>query len=222
MKKLKKLIKSPVSIIILFAVAAALIVGGSIGGVRAALNGSEVYQSEIEVYNIGVVLNENNTPTQTLLSGIDEKTFKIGQSYDEVISVTNSGSIEEYVRVTITRYWEKDGSKLTTLAPGAIDLNLTSGSGWIVDESASTEERIVLYYTRPVAAGGTTSALSDVLTVNKDVSLGATQYKKDYQDTTFHLEAQVDGVQTHNAAHAIMSAWGRSVTISGDGTLSLD
>lgn len=43
----------------------------------------------------------------------------------------------------------------------------------------------------------------------------------DYDGVQFNLEAEVDAVQTHNAADAILSAWGVRVNITNDGRLSL-
>ena len=37
----------------------------------------------------------------------------------------------------------------------------------------------------------------------------------DYEGVTLNLEAEVDVVQTHNAEDAILSAWGRKVSLSG-------
>ena len=43
----------------------------------------------------------------------------------------------------------------------------------------------------------------------------------DYDGYSFHVEAEVDAVQTHNAKDAIKSAWGVDVVIDSDGTLRL-
>ena len=45
----------------------------------------------------------------------------------------------------------------------------------------------------------------------------------DYQGLEFRIKVDVDAVQTHNAADAILSSWGREVDNSGadeDGVLS--
>ena len=42
-----------------------------------------------------------------------------------------------------------------------------------------------------------------------------------YDGVKFNLEAEVDAVQTHNAADAIKSAWGVDVNVAGDGSISL-
>ena len=52
-----------------------------------------------------------------------------GKAYPEALSVKNSGTIDQYVRVMVYRYWvDKEGNKTTELSPELIDLNLT-GNG---------------------------------------------------------------------------------------------
>ena len=62
-EKRKKRIKavSPLVTVVLFVVAVAMLLGGSIGGTRAALTYySETYTSRIQMYDIGVGLIEND------------------------------------------------------------------------------------------------------------------------------------------------------------------
>ena len=126
---------------------------------------------------------------------------------------------------------EPGREKDTTLSPDLIDLNLTEGSGWVMDEAASTAERTVLYYTRALAPGESTPALSDTLRIDPAVMTKVTEtvtedengYKTietsyDYDGYQFRIEAEADAVQTHNAEDAIKSAWGVDVTASEDGT----
>ena len=126
--------------------------------------------------------------------------FVPGRSYKEKISVENSGTINEYVRVTIYKYWtDPNGNKVFTPAEGAaakgnttqglspdlIKLNYInqddgSGSGaWIFDpmESSETEERTVFYYNKLLLAGENTNEtpLTDTLTVDKSVADKVTQ-----------------------------------------------
>jgi hypothetical protein len=44
----------------------------------------------------------------------------------------------------------------------------------------------------------------------------------EYGEMTFVIEVEVDAVQTHSAEAAILGAWGIDVTVSDDGTLSLN
>ncbi len=230
-----------------------LLLVSTVGGARAALTiKSDEYEAEFSMYHIGITLNENDEPlvwrnyrdeawhvdagsynkTARLLTGIEE--FSFGTTYPEKLTVTNSGAIDEYVRVTIRRYWlDKDGNKLTALKPDMIDLHILEGSGWIVDETMDDPERIVLYYTKPLAPGETSPAITDTLTVSGDVKKAVTQsQKKDekgntvvtntytYDGVSFCIDVEADGVQTHNAEDAVSSAWGRAVTIDESGSLS--
>lgn len=93
-----------------------------------------------------------------LLSGILEEgeSFKLGKVYDEELAVVNSGTIDQYVRVTLYKYWVKaeDGisaqssqeevenpmpeeTKLPELSSDLIRLNLTLGDKWLLDTQAS-------------------------------------------------------------------------------------
>ena len=158
-----------------------------------------------------------------------------GKKYDEVLGVTNSGSIDSYVRVILTKSWKNpDGKKDTNLDPDWIELNLRTDNGWMVDESASTKERTVLYYSGIVGAGQETPAFVDSLKINNEIGQQVKQeistdkdgnkiinhvYK--YNGYQFDLEAEVNAVQTHNAQDAIKSAWGVDVSVAADGILSL-
>lgn len=256
---MKKALKfgSPVLTVTLFVLAGILLFGSSIGGARAALTYfSEIYASQIEMYDIGVTLNENGKAvsnrdykrysdgkwdenTGALLVGRwksdkypDKEPIQIGTAYEEVISATNTGTIDEYVRISLYTYWVKNGKKQTDLNPELIELHTdvsTFGKDWLLDEEASTPERKVYYYSKILPTGATTSPLTDTLTISNFVKSKATEITEgnriiityDYDGLEFKIEAEVDAVQTHNAVDAIWSAWGRKVKIS-NGHLSLE
>lgn len=244
----------------LFVLAGILLLGSAIGGTRAALTYySENYTSRLEIPNIGVTLVENGQAVAwrnygadsdgaweeqkgALLAGMipEGESFRLGQRYREELAVTNSGTIDEYVRVSIYRYWvDPEGNKVQKLAPEWIDLNRINSQVWLVDEEASTRERLVLYYKDILPVGETTFPLSDALTVNSEVALQAEQTVTEtvgedgtvyrtitttypYNGFRFVLKAEVDAVQTHNAAAAIWSAWGCRVDVDENGSLDLD
>ncbi len=266
MNKLKKIISSPGFTIGGAVLAAVLVIFGTIGTARSALNvESDDYVAHVQLYNIGVQLNENGTrvawrdydadgnwnQTATednvgvLCGGMldtdgddkDDVPLKLGTAYPEALTVTNSGTINEFVRVTLTRYWtDEKGNKIQTLDPSMIDLNLLTGSGWLLDKDASTAERTVLYYSSVLNAGMTTPALSDTLTIKDAIASEVSRTKTthveggityttittnyDYDGRKFCIRAEVDAVQEHNAAAAVKSAWGQNVLINGS-TLSL-
>ena len=143
-----------------------------------------------------------------------------------------------YVRVTLYHYWLKDGKKIQSMSPDMIKLVTAEGSGWLLDKQASTEERMVFYYSSILPVGATTEPVLKGITVNLDeqaakpivkstseykdgIFYSRTVYSYEFDGSIFCLEAEVDAVQTHNAAAAIRSAWGAVVSVSESGGLSL-
>ena len=162
------------------------------------------------------------------------ETVKLGKRYPEELRVKNSGTINQYVRVNVYRYWlDKDGEKQRGLSPSLIDLNFVNiGSDWLVDEESSTAERTVLYYSKLLESGKESSLFADSLAIDSMIGTKVTQTTQkegkyttitttfDYDGVKFCVEARVDAVQDHNAEDAIWSAWGRRVQVK-DGILSL-
>lgn len=228
--------------------ALAMAVGGVSGIARAALTYySDRYDLDIEVPAIGVTLRENGkdvawrdyysgdsdaSGSRSLLSWADA--IKPGEYYDEALTVRNSGDIESYVKLEVYKYWtDNKGNKITTLSPDQIELDLGDGMNWYVDEDASTAERTVLYYLLPLAAGASTDDACTELRLDGTLAMktGETLLKQDDDGRTFRvgyeydnvrmcLDAQVYAVQTHNAADAIKSAWGKTVSVGSSGTLT--
>lgn len=244
--KRKKKRSFPKVTVLLLAASAVLLVGSGVGSARAALTYySENYSVQMNMQSIGVSLVENDqvvssrdyadadkwegTTEGSLLSnllGEDEK-FTPGKKYDEAISVTNSGNIDTFVRVIITKSWQDaNGGKNTSLDPQLIELNYLTDNGWVVAEDQSTTERTVLYYTKALPVGESTPALSDTIRINESIASEVNKTVKDntitytykYDGYTFHLDAEVDAVQTHNAKDAIKSAWGVDVNVTEDET----
>lgn len=227
MKNLKKWITSPIATVILFVAAAGLLLFSTIGGARAAfLAISETYTGQVEMYDIGVSLLEKSAQDEqpkevahrnyiknsqdqwdetkgVLLSNLLAKgeEFVPGKEYTEELSVANTGTINEWVRVTIYKYWtDPQGNKVFTdanakgestpgLAPSLIKLtpaNVDTGDGsgaWILDTEASsqTEERTVYYYNKLLNSGTDTTStpLTSTLSVDTSVAKKVTQTTSD-------------------------------------------
>ena len=242
-KKKKSFPKKPALVL---TAAALLLVGSTVGSTRAALTYySENYSAQMNMQSIGVSLLENDkvvssrdyvsnnewkgTSQGTLLTNLlgKDETFTPGKKYNEAISVKNSGTIDTFVRVIITKSWQdEEGNKNTTLSPDLIELNFLTDNGWQIAKDQSTTERTVLYYTKAVAAGDSTPALSDTIRIKPSIAKDVTKhvdgntitYTYKYNGYTFHIDAEVDAVQTHNAKDAIKSAWGVDVNVSDDET----
>lgn len=186
----------------------------------------------------------NSLLTDLLVSedGTEEE-LKLNKKYTEELYVANTGTIDQYVRVTVYKYWlDAEGNKLPELSPGLIDLHLVNcgqGEAWMIDEASSTKERTVLYYRNILKAAAEGVAqeetvslpLSDYLRIDPSIADKVSQEKVTegeyttitttylYDGVQFRIEAQVDAVQTHSAEDAIWSAWGREVEIDGNGSL---
>lgn len=253
MKKKKNFWTKPA---LLFAASAALLLASTVGSTRAALEyTSDAYAVRLNVPSIGVSLLENGNVVShrdyegdgwvgtgeegKLLdnrfgTGEGQEKLVPGKEYEEVLSVQNSGEIDSYVRVILTRSWKDEQGKDTTLSPELIGLGL-AGDGWIEDtasEGEGSRERIILYGRYPLAAGETRtfcntlkldpSIMTDIRVEEAQVNGGkqiTTTYR--YNGYSFDLAAEVNAVQTHNAEDAIRSAWGVDVSIGADGSLSL-
>ena len=245
MKKNKILF--PKKVALLLGAAAVLLLGSTVGSTRAALTYySENYSAQMNLKHIGVSLVENgqvvssrdyvsgnewsgNTEGKLLANMLGEKEkFTPGKRYNEAISVKNSGNIDTFVRVILTRSWQDaEGKKNTSLSPDLIELNYLTDNGWVIAEDQSTPERTVLYYTKALPVGETTPALSDTIRVNESIAQDVTKkvdgntirYTYKYDGYSFHVDAEVDAVQTHNAQEAIKSAWGVDVSVNDDETV---
>ena len=226
-----------------------LFTAGAAGNVRAALTYySDNYDMDIEVPDIGVTLEENGKDVawRDYLSGTSETSgsrpllswagsdFRPGQYYDERLTVRNSGDVDSYVKVEVRKYWtDGSGKKIMDLTPGQISLDLGHDFGWWFDEEASTSERSVYYYTEMLEPGERTHDLSSEIMMAADVLEKCTEtvVKKDgngqtitveyaYDGVRMCLEADVYAVQAHNAEDSVKSAWGKTVDVASDGTLS--
>ena len=242
----KNFMKKPMT---LLAVAAVLLVGSTVGSTQAALvYYSENYSAEVTVSNIGISLVENEevinyrnyiddgkwdkkTDSAILMEDMIKEGEKLvpGKVYDEELKVANSGAIDSYIRVILSKYWvDPEGNRTTDADPAYIQL--TPGSSkWLKDADASNEEREIYYYSEVVAVEETTEALITKLTIDPKVAKELIQttngnniitYEYKYDGYTFVVEAEAQAVQTHNAEDAIKSAWGVDVTIT-DGSLSI-
>lgn len=249
MEKIRKALKGRKGTWILLGLAVLFLLGSGIGSTRAALQiYSEYYEARVGMYDIGITLLENGkeiavrdyanqmaqgeestgwtTKEGALLEnmlGESDGQLVLERKYREELSVVNSGSIPEYVRVRIYRYWvdpeagkdaEGNEVKVTGMDPEWIRLELDE-SGWWKNEAECTDECIVMYYRSELPTGGAASFCKSisidgaVAKVTKtEAGNGIVKTTYDYEGKKFVLEVDADAVQNHNAGDAIRSAWG--------------
>ena len=238
---MKNLTRSTAVTALLFLMAALLLVFGSVGGARAALNlQSDIYESQFETTSINVAITESGEVVSNvmMLSSGDmvsragnppDKAFKIGKEYDLPLSVTNNGGIDEYVRVTVYQYWvspsgtaastgwfDGSGTKDRSLDPGLI--KLVFSDGWTLDADASATPERTVYYRAEVLKPGESAQFLKTVSVDKnivklvEVNPETGKYVYTYDGKGFVLEIQADAVQTHNGDAARISSWGQKGT----------
>ena len=244
--------KFPVKYIAVALCAGALLVGVSTGYTKAEPNYTTPdYEADLETWRVGVLLWEGEDKLESAglesaddvqdetgyqLTGLEGQA-KPGVYYPELLSVSNNGALEEYVRVLLRIRWtDQSGSPVRDLDPSLIHLDLAEG--WVVSQQESTDEKIVIYYTKPLGAdpenpadGGDKVAFLNGITIDPAVASDVVWGKNDetgnitltyrYNDVNFEISAEADAVQTGSAQDAILSAWGVEVNIAEDGTLSL-
>ena len=237
----RKKLASPVVTVALFAVAAGMLLTSTIGGTRAALTyQSEDYIAQVALDHIGVTLLENGkeiswryytwesdtqykliTETGRLLTNMLQEDEKLqpGKKYKEELAVVNSGGIDEYVRVTIYKYWlpaeaEQQAAesadetlpprpKMQELDPDLIHLNLVNPQVWLKDTEASGsegsgayKERTVLYYKDILKMGEMTEPFCDSLTIDREIaSKVREEVTTDGKYTTIKTIYAYDGVE---------------------------
>ncbi len=138
----------------------------------------------------------------------------IGKIYNEEMRVRNSGSINQFVRVTIYKYWmektgvDKDGNDIwtkvrsvsekdETTSPDNIVLNLLCdaegvNNGWILDKASSTPERTILYYNRLLNVNSYTPAFCDTLQIDRAINWKVTETKTEVKDGYINVVTTFD------------------------------
>lgn len=138
-------------------------------------------------------------------------------------SVKNTGSVDSYIRVTVTKHWvDEAGNKLTDLDASNITLTADSAN-WIQAESffndRTMNETQVFYYKYPVPAGGFTTKLLEELEISASIG-------NEYTNKQVQLEAVADAVQFAGAdeaelnAKGILASWGVAAAFNADGSLA--
>ena len=217
---------------LLLAIAAVLLLGSAVGSTQAALiyYTEDAYVADVKVSNIGVSLYENaekinysdyikdgewNTPASgeavPLLTSLDNVKIVPGVSYTEDLQVVNSGAIDSYVRVILTKYWaDEDGNKVRywnntekealRLDPAYIKLISPEDSEW-TKSADSTEEREIYYYNQVLPVGSKSDRVVSYVKIDPAVSKEVIQ--------------TVDGNKyAYEYKYAIKSAWGVDATIT--------
>lgn len=240
MKKKTRLQKSTTALLI---AAVLLILSGTVGAARAALNiQSEFYRAQFYLNHLQVHLLENGEDVcsraghQNNLDGSAKTTGELatklgyehkdgkgerlgsvepGKVYQEEIAARNSTDIDEFVRMTIRKYWvatDENGNvvtetvngvtqpvKITQLNPAQIHLMYGGKDGyntsaWMENEAERTDESSTYYYKSVLNAGKDTELLFDKLMIDsRTAELGRIIESEKDGVKTFTYEYKYDG-----------------------------
>lgn len=120
-----------------------------------------------------------------------------GEKISKIVSVKNTGKNEAWIRVYVeTSITGSNGEELPTEIEGAgpvITYNVDDS--WVYDQDG------YYYYTKPVAAGESTSVLFDTVTFSP-------QMGNMYQNCETNIEISAQAVQTANNGATVMDALG--------------
>ena len=176
-------------------------------------------------------------------------TIEPGRTYKEEISARNGQNINQYVRLTVKKYWvDPEGKKATYLDPALIKLTYNgkayNSGAWQVNKKEHSAESDTYYLTNMLKGSKGSKASNSALLFNeltidesivsKDNMTTKVQenkdgnkitkvytYTYDYDSYTFYIEASVQAIQTHNVNDAIDSLWGVSNVSAKNGKVTV-
>lgn len=206
--------------IILFAVAATAVIGTIIGGTMAAYQatGSTTKTVSTSAVDIDLKFTGDGMIGDGGSLSYDSKALKDG-SITEEVKVVNTGSRDVYVRVSVNKAWyDAEGSKIFNVGDKSIDsanigIVQANESDWLLQDDLkdSNEERIYLYYTKPLTANGETSSFMSAITILKNTDANTNEYS----NLSAKLDFDAEAVQTTAAEDAMLAAWGVKATMNG-------
>lgn len=193
---------------------------GITGFSYAAIVSSTDTTKDVSTSNLDISLVQTSEDGQEVQSengviGFDYGKVVPGTTIDESMAVrAGDSSKDTYVRVTVTRYWSKDGIKSVDsefINPTSIELNAT-GSDWIMVEDPDDLEVVYFYYRLPLSANQVTSNLVDGFTLLGD----GTGNSNKYSGYSSHIDFFAEGVQVLAGKDAMLAEWGVEATIGNN------
>ena len=255
MKKRSKMSKRTMALLV---AAGLLLAGGSVTGTRAALNiQSDLYRAHFYLNHLQVHLmenghdvcgGENNLDGASKITGRlatalkyesldDPGTVEPGMVYEERIAAKNGNNVDEFVRLTIRKYWVKtdeDGKillengepvKASNMDPSWIHLSYNGNEdgntgAWTENKQEATDESRTFYYASDLDPEAVSVELFNQIMIDSKIAeIGRVDeqtegnktvytYIYKYDGCAFFIEADVQAIQTHNVNDAIKSQWG--------------
>ena len=182
-KKLKK----PYLSMLILALVATLVVGGTI----AWFFGNDRVTNTLNAGTVIPSVIENGSPSD----GLTIDNVVAGHSYAKLVTIRNAGTSPSYIRVKLTPSWTKNGIVLPADNVVIEGLNTTN---WVYRSADG-----YYYYKQSVAAGAETAQLFSGVRISSTVTgLNNT----DYQGATLNFLVAAEAIQSANGA--ALSVWG--------------
>ena len=167
----------------------------AVAGTYAYFTDEDIAHNVITTGKIDITLNDKTIEAGVEVDFPEDGVFGVmpTQTVDKIVSVTNSGEGDAWVRIWIEPAI-KDANEaelplmITNQAGAAVPaftINLTGSEKWICGSDG------YWYYTESVAAGKTTDVLFDSVTFNPELG-------NEYQNCTATIDVTAEAVQTVN------------------------
>lgn len=181
----------------------AMLVFAGIAGVIAWTTAQDALKNSFEIGTVVPVINEDG-PTE-------DQPFKPGDTIKQNVTVSNTGSVDIYVRARVNIYWiDNAGNQLWEQPEVGKDY---AQEGSIPAESGWFKSGDYYYWTSRLEANGETGKLIDRILQSEN------QVEKDEAaGRKLVIDIDIQGVQA-DPASAVIEAW--KVDVKNDGTLNV-
>lgn len=199
-----------------------VVVGGSLAANQAAVDAPITAPLKAATLSIEWDGVQSSDPMQMAVQ--DAQLMPGDQiALNDSYKVDNTGDVDSYIRVTVTKYWaDENGQKDVSLDAAEIELKVNES--WLkaqslFDEEETMRETEVYYYKYPVSSGASTADLLESIGLPAEMD-------NTYTDKQVWLEAVADGVQFAGAdsnelnAKGILASWGVAADLAQDGSLN--
>lgn len=157
----------------------------------------------------------------------------LGKTYPIDYKIKNSGNSAHFCRFYIQKYFtDSDGNKTSDLPASLIELGINEDD-WLIQDSLTTDERIVIYYKYKIFPGDTISSginsikLSDSIlkVVDRVETTDENGYKNIdmnfmFNKANLNLKIEFNYVQDFSTPETgetlFKEVWGANVTVSSD------
>lgn len=199
------------------------LVGISVFSYAAIINSTDttknVSTSNLDIELVQISEGGNVIKSNEGVMGFDYGKVVPGTTIDEKVAIKAAdNSKSAYVRVTVNRYWQKDGVKDSgqVIEPSAIELTSGNDKNWIMIEDQKDSEVVYFYYCLPLNAGDISSNLIEGFKIIPGINGNSNQYS----GYSSHIDFFAEGVQVVAGKEAMLAEWGVNATIDDNNVIT--